>query len=67
MTSTQPTEDRPFYRKVEMNTPGATRLFMITVDEGWRSSILCERMYGWAADWLVDQIQGRRYAPEARP
>lgn len=45
----------------------AIAVFMITVDEGWRSSILCDGMYEWAARWLVDQLQGKPFAPEHRP
>lgn len=44
-----------------------TPLYMVTVDEGWRQSILCTGMYEWAADWLVTELQGRPFAPEARP
>jgi hypothetical protein len=30
-----------------------TSLYMITVDEGWRTWILCTDMYEWAADQLI--------------
>jgi hypothetical protein len=43
------------FRKVEEDH-GATPLFMIVVDEGWRESILCIGMYGWAADWLLAKL-----------
>lgn len=45
----------------------ATQIFMVTVDEGWRSSTLCSGMYEWAAKWLVEQLQGKPFAPETRP
>lgn len=62
MSETQASEDHPIYSKVEHEDSGATRLFFITVNEGWRESIVCERMYEWAADWLVEQLQGKPYA-----
>lgn len=31
----------------------ATSFYMITVDEGWRTWILCTDMYEWAADNLL--------------
>jgi hypothetical protein len=57
------TPERPVYTKVKQVPGGATNMFVITVDEGWRSSILCVDLYGWAADWLIEQIQGRPFAP----
>jgi len=59
-------EETPKYRKVEEDH-GATPTFMIVCDEGWRESIVCNGMYGWAADWLVRQLQGKPYAPTTRP
>lgn len=59
------TSARPIYRKVE-EEHGATPTFMIVCDEGWRESTVCQKMYGWAADWLIEQIQGKPYAPEIR-
>lgn len=56
-------EKKPIYSKVEHPDREGTPLYFISVDEGWRSSILCERMYGWAADWLVEQLQGKPFAP----
>ena len=42
---------------------GEARLFMITVDEGWRMSILCMGMYESQADWLLRQLAHRpRYS-----
>ncbi len=56
------TDVRPIYRKVEEGKGKATQIFMIVCDEGWRESIVCTGMYGWAADWLLRQIQGKPYA-----
>ena len=62
------TEQSPRYWKVPHKTLGVgTQLYMVTVDEGWRETILCTGMYEWAADWLVEQLQGRPFAPEGRP
>lgn len=60
---TDPTPERPVYAKERQDDTSATAFFMVTVDEGWRSSILCTGMYEWAADWLVEQLQGRPFAP----
>lgn len=67
--SVDPSPDEPLYRKVEQ-TRGDGRgssFYMVTVDEGWRQSIVCCDMYEWAADWLIDAIDGRPYAPQTRP
>lgn len=61
------TPEHPVYAKVPHDEGWATQLYFIVCDEGWRSSIVCERMYDWAASWLVEQLQGKPYAPEARP
>lgn len=50
---------KPVYRKVAQDDGKATQLYLIACDEGWRESIVCTDMYGWAADWLIGQIQGR--------
>lgn len=60
------TPARPVYSKVEQDE-GATGMFMITVDEGWRTSIVCGDMYEWAADWLLGVLGNRPFAPEVRP
>lgn len=57
------TVESPVYRKVAADDSGATRLWFIVCDEGWRQSIVCEGMYEWAADWLVDVLQGQPFAP----
>lgn len=57
-------EETPVYRKVAHDDGWATQLWFIVCHEGWRQSIVCERMYEWAADWLIAQIQGRPYASE---
>jgi hypothetical protein len=56
-------EAAPIYRKVEHLDSGATKLFFIVCDEGWRESIVCERMYEWTADWLLGVLGRREYAP----
>lgn len=58
---------QPEYRKVEEGKGGATNTYMIVCDEGWRESIVCTGMYGWAADWLLRRIQGKPYAVAERP
>jgi hypothetical protein len=57
--------EKPEYRKVEEY--GTTPTFMIVCDEGWRESIVCTRMYGWAADWLIGQIQGKPFPKSSSP
>lgn len=61
------TEEHPIYRKVEHNDGWATQLYLVICDEGWRESIVCERMYEWTADWLVEELQGKPYAPGRAP
>lgn len=47
------------FTKVEHTPEGhATPLFGVYVDEGWRSYMLCQGMYEWAAEWLVHHLQG---------
>ena len=64
-----PTPETPVYEKVLYKKPPehATPLWLISCDEGWRQSIVCEGMYEWAADWLLEQIQGKPFAPSTRP
>jgi hypothetical protein len=64
---TTPTPANPRYETVREEHTEGTQLYMITVDEGWRSTIVCGGMYEWAADWLVEQLQGKPYAPGHRP
>ena len=59
-----PSPEHPHYMMVPQNDSGATKLFMVVVDEGWRQSILCEDMYGLGAAWLVETLQGKPFAPE---
>jgi hypothetical protein len=63
------TVESPVYTKVARNPAhtSATAMYMVVVDEGWRSSILCDSMYEWAADWLVEQLQGKPFAPGTAP
>jgi hypothetical protein len=64
---TSGTPESPVYHAEPQGGDGATQFYMITVDEGWRSSILCTDMYPWAAEWLVEQLQGKPFAPQTRP
>lgn len=58
----EPSEAHPFYRRVIDSKPtNATTTYMVVCNEGWRESIVCQAVYGWAADWLVDVLQGRPY------
>ena len=63
MSETPPSEETPVYAKVQHQ---AGRLFMITCDEGWRSTILCDSMHEEDADWLLTILdrKPRRVAPE---
>lgn len=65
--SSEGSPTRPVYAKVAHDDSGATKYWFITVDEGWRSSILCDHMYEWAADWLVAQLRDKPYAPGRVP
>ena len=60
---TGPTPEQPLYRVVR--TAGrATNFHMIICDEGERlHTVVCAGMDKWAAEWLVEQIQGKPYAP----
>lgn len=64
----EPSVEVPRYFKVLYKQPPehATPLWLISCDEGWRQSIVCEGMYEWAADWLLEQIQGKPFAPMTR-
>jgi len=66
----QPSEEHPVYRAYRADerslASGAAR-YTVEVDEGWRDSIVCTGMYKWAADWLVEQLQGKPFAPGRRP
>lgn len=63
----EPTAESPEYRKVAHDDGAATQRYMIVCDEGWRQSIVCEVMYGWAADWLLGILGRTPYAPGVRP
>ena len=63
---TTATPEKPLYAKIPSSL-GTTNLYSITVDEGWRSTIVCSDMYEWAADWLVEELQGKPFAPGWRP
>ena len=58
MTAELPaSEEAPVYRKLHQD--GTTNFWMITCDEGWRSSILCTDMHEADADWLL-LVLGRK-------
>lgn len=48
--------EAPEYRKQRQQSPG-TQMYMIIVDEGWRTWILCTDMYEWAADGLLEVLR----------
>ena len=55
--------EQPVYRKLHQGDDGsATRMFMITCDEGWRSSIVCADVYEHVADWLLGILGRKPYA-----
>jgi hypothetical protein len=56
MSEIPPSEEAPVYGKVQHEDGN---LFMITCDEGWRSTVLCDAMYEADADWLL-AVLGRR-------
>ena len=43
--------EKPEYRKQHQD--GTMSFWIIVVDEGWRTWILCTDMYEWAADGLL--------------
>lgn len=51
--ASEATPEAPVYNK-QLQEGGATSFYMIMVDEGWRSWILCQGMYEWAADGLIE-------------
>lgn len=61
------TPEKPFYQAVKQVKESATPLYMIICDEGWRESIVCCDMFKWAADWLVEVLQGQPFAPGRAP
>ena len=52
-----PSQARPLYAKLRERPD--SNLFMITADEGWRSSIVATGMYEPVADWLISKMQGQ--------
>jgi hypothetical protein len=76
-TNDEPTPEAPIYAKIQQerqerggaagHARPATPLYIITCDEGWRLSIVCDGMYEWAADWLLGVLGRQPYAPGARP
>jgi hypothetical protein len=54
-----PSPDHPLYTKHRLG-PGSN-LWLISVNEGWRSTIVASGMYENTADWLIEQIQGKPF------
>lgn len=61
--SEEATPEAPIYTIMEQDDGHATRRYMIICDEGWRRSIVCENMYRWAAEWLINKLGRAPYAP----
>lgn len=61
--SEEATPEAPIYRIMEEGGDDVTKRHMIICDEGWRTSIVCEGMYLWAAEWLVNLLGRSPYAP----
>lgn len=55
----EPSTEHPLYAKVRERED--SRLWMITVDEGWRKSIVAEGMYEPVADWLLSLMDGKSF------
>lgn len=65
LTDDQPASpEHPIYTA---SPQASSHLWLVTCDEGWRSSVVCSGMYEWAALWLVEQLGRRPFAPETRP
>lgn len=58
------TPEAPIYRKIRGNGNSATQLYFIVCDEGWRDSIVCSGMYEWTANWLLEVLARKPFAPE---
>lgn len=64
-TESPPSPEQPVYRKMHQGDDGkATSMFMITCDEGWRSSIVCADVYEHVADWLLGILGRKPYTRE---
>lgn len=50
------------YSEHYADNPGTTR-YMIVVDEGWRSYILCSDMYEDKAEWLAGLLSDQHVKP----
>jgi len=57
----------PLYAKIPHEHSEGTQLWFITCDEGWRSSIVCDGLHEWTADWLLEVLGHRPFAPNHRP
>lgn len=63
MSEEEATVARPTYKKRKQDDTAATNMWMVTCSEGWRTSIVCTGMYEWAADWLLEVLDRRPFAP----
>lgn len=63
----EPTPEHPVYTVVLEESESVTPRYMIRCNEGWREMIVCEGMYGWAAEWLVGVLGRRPYAEGCAP
>lgn len=63
---TEGSTEKPIYAKLLQGGESATHLYMITVDEGWRTSIVCTDMYEEVADWLLGVLAGQPYVTHGR-
>jgi hypothetical protein len=52
-----PTQANPTYSKFKQDDGAATALYAISVDEGWRSWILCTDMREGVADQLLVRLR----------
>lgn len=64
---TELTSQNPRYTMVLQDGDSATDSYMIRCDEGWREMIVCEGMYGWAAEWMLQVLGNRPYADGNAP
>lgn len=54
------------YRAVDEENGTATQLFMVTYDIPGEGHILCNGMYKWAAEWLVEKLNQTGEYPKPR-
>jgi len=59
---TKPTQEHPVYTMVLEDTGDGADRYMIRCDVGWREIIVCNGMYRWAAEWMLQVLGNRPYA-----